>query len=403
MTYAVDPPIRIRRVRLENVRGFGLVEFMPGPMSVVIGRNGTNKTTLLRALALGLADPASATALLAQPVGRFVRSGTEEARIDIEVVDHSGVRVFVSRVIRPGERGEEIEDIGESGFIPVFAYGAGRGVVGGDSSRTTEAAGAFDHLLSLFDYRRELADPELTLRRLQDSLGESVYEGSIAAFRRILELGPDDRIDLAKGGGIELSGPTVGGGTIALAGWADGYRMTLSWLIDFFGRASRDNAVDEAGNVRGILLIDELDQHLHPALQAGMVDHLQALLPAVQIIATTHSPLLALGAEPSELVVLKRHGDEVRVAESVPDYRGYSAEDMLADDRLFDAPVYAPRTAERVERYGELLGKGSTRTDEEEQELFGLAAEMRAEALPQPVDEKLAEAVMELDRRLGSG
>src|SRR5262245_51644980 len=77
--------VRIRRIRLENVCGFRSVDLSLRQTAVVIGRNSTNKTTLLRAIALGLADSRSATALLAQPVGRFVRSGADRALIEMEV------------------------------------------------------------------------------------------------------------------------------------------------------------------------------------------------------------------------------------------------------------------------------------------------------------------------------
>jgi hypothetical protein len=370
-----------------------------GQIAVVIGRNGTNKTTLLRSIALGLADTSTAHALLAQPVGRFVRTGESAGVIEIELETGDGKSFIARRTIRTGDRTEEIVDETPMLYVPLFAYGAGRGVVGGDSNRATEFTGDLDQLLSLFDYRKELADPELTLRRLQDYLGKE-YERAILGLHQILELGPDDKIELASGGGIDLTGPSVGGGTISLAGWADGYRLTLSWLVDLYGRAMRAGAVDEEGNVHGIVLIDELDQHLHPSLQAGLVDHLENLLPQVQVISTTHSPLLALGAQPTELVVLRRYGDEVRVQPDVPDYRGFSAEDMLADDRLFGAPVYAPKTADQLERYGELVSKGESRSPEEHDELLELAQSMRAEELPPVVNEKVVEATAELERRL---
>src|SRR6187200_2945120 len=99
---------RIVSIRLENVRGFRSVELTPGETTVVIGRNGTNKTTLLRAVALGLADLRSANALLAQPVGSFVRSGTSEARIELEVETEEYGQLRFVKTIYTGSRGDEI-------------------------------------------------------------------------------------------------------------------------------------------------------------------------------------------------------------------------------------------------------------------------------------------------------
>jgi predicted ATP-binding protein involved in virulence len=196
-------------------------------------------------------------------------------------------------------------------------------------------------------------------------------------------------------------GPALGAG-VPLDGWADGYRLTFLWLLDFYGRAMRADQIDSGGMVRGIVLIDEVDQHLHPSLQAAVLPRLAALLPAAQIVATTHSPLVALGADPSELVVLKRGEGEVVVERHVPDYRGYSAEDMLVDDRLFDSSVYAPDTELELSRYDELASKGpSGRSRQEERELTDLLRRMRAQPLPPAVDEKVAAAFAEIERRRG--
>ena len=84
---------RLRTLELENVRGFVSLRLHFGdpraqagrPASsrqratVVIGQNGTNKSTQLRALALGLASQTDASALLANETGSFVRRGEEKA------------------------------------------------------------------------------------------------------------------------------------------------------------------------------------------------------------------------------------------------------------------------------------------------------------------------------------
>jgi len=73
---------------------------------------------------------------------------------------------------------------------------------------------------------------------------------------------------------------------------------------------------------------------------------------------------------------------------------------MLADDRLFDAAVYAPDTEFELTRYEELVGKGpKRRTRQEERELDTLVRRMRAQPLPPTVNEKVVAAMAEIDRR----
>jgi len=399
--------VLITALRLRNVRGFRELDVRmamagdssrPRPTTLVIGKNGTNKSTLLRAIALCLADPTEASTMLSQPLGSIVRAGCEVATIEMDVVGPDGTTSTLRREVAANGSKDflAMTDVPQAPPVFVCGYGAGRGTVGSDSAREYRVD---DACASLYDYGRELIHPELILRRLRDYLGTRRYEYTLTGLKRVLDLHSEDRIELQVGGGVLLTGPAIGS-AVPLDGWADGYRLTFLWMLDFYGRAMRANQIDPTGAVRGIVLIDEVDQHLHPSMQAAIMPRLAEILPATQIVATTHSPLVALGADPSELVVLQRGDDEVVVETDVPDYRGYSAEDMLADDRLFDAAVYAPETEHELTRYEELTSKSpARRSRQEERELDALTRRMRAQPLPPTVDEKVVAAMAEIDRR----
>ncbi len=390
----------LRRLTLDNVRGFEHLDLDFGRSALIIGKNGTNKTTMLRAIALALADHTSASALLSQSVGAYIRRPHDEAGIGV-TLDIDGTEHTWSVTVTRSGFGESITPRGDDWIAipPVFGYGAGRGVVGGDSAKSL-GADNFNLAVSLFDYRRELDDPELTLRRLRDFVDRPGYDRLMQAFRQLLELADGDQITLSPGGGIVLSGPTVGH-EIPLAGWADGHRITLIWLLDLFGKAMQVGAIDDEGNVTGILLVDEIDQHLHPALQASMLQHLRGLLPKMQIIATTHSPLVALGADPADLLVLRRGPTNVVVDPSPRDYRGYTVEDMLTDDRLFDAPVMAPDAQKQLDDYQQLVAKGvEGRSPEEERALTDLSARLLAEPVPPDIVQDLDATIAEIRQKL---
>jgi predicted ATP-binding protein involved in virulence len=58
--------------------------------------------------------------------------------------------------------------------------------------------------------------------------------------------------------------------------------------------------------IEGIVLIDEVALHLHPALQREIVPRLRAALPRVQWVVSTHSPLVLSGFDSREIVALDR-------------------------------------------------------------------------------------------------
>jgi PAS domain-containing protein len=388
----------ISRIRLENIRGFRELDLdLRGPdgkprrRTLIIGKNGTCKTTMLRAIALGLCDLAAANALLAEPIGDFISADSSDGRIRIELGEPKATS-WLARVNSKDSVKFQKTGISDDPPLLVCGYGAGRYGVGPDTGREYRIS---DSVYTLFDYKRTLLDPELTLRRLKDSLGTARYAATLRGIKTALGLTSEDEIDLPAGGGVELSGPTIGG-RFRLEGWADGYRMTFYWLLDLYGRAMRADRIDEAGNVQGILLVDELDQHLHPSMQAEILPRISEALPKMQLFATTHSPLVALDAKPDELVVLQREGDQVVVETSVPDFTGYSAEDMLADERLFDTEVYAPEMREKVVRYRSLAAVPRTeRSAAQTREIRDLAFSIESQPLP---ESRESDMVRELKR-----
>lgn len=86
---------------------------------------------------------------------------------------------------------------------------------------------------------------------------------------------------------------------------SDGVRSYLSWLLDVLLRlweAADGGRIDE---VPAVVLVDELDQRMHPDWQQSVVDQLATTLPAVQLVATAHSPLVAAGLRPDNLLLVE--------------------------------------------------------------------------------------------------
>ena len=86
---------------------------------------------------------------------------------------------------------------------------------------------------------------------------------------------------------------------IGLSALADGYRGTVTWVLDllswwFVYRAGRTFQFQD---VRGVVFIDEIEQHLHPRWQRNIMRLLTESFPRVQFVATTHSPLVASGCK----------------------------------------------------------------------------------------------------------
>ncbi len=104
---------------------------------------------------------------------------------------------------------------------------------------------------------------------------------------------------------VELEGH----GRLPFANLSDGQRNMLAMVGDLAFKAAQLNphlGTEVLEKTPGIVLIDELDLHLHPRWQRHVVADLRRTFPEVQFIATTHSPLLISEVQPESLIVLTR-------------------------------------------------------------------------------------------------
>ncbi|MFO0615190.1 MAG: AAA family ATPase [Polyangiaceae bacterium] len=156
----------------------------------------------------------------------------------------------------------------------------------------------------MFNDRAGLLDPESILRDFA-LLSAQQRKGAspLVEVRRLLWKlwGMHDNHKLeVRADRIVVHGPWGG---IPFHALGDGYRGTGTWLLDFLGnslKAGRWTRAKEAP-LSGIVLLDEMDEHLHPRWQRTLVPTLRRLLPHVQFVATTHSPLALVNTRAGEL------------------------------------------------------------------------------------------------------
>ena len=112
-----------------------------------------------------------------------------------------------------------------------------------------------------------------------------------------------------------------------------GYQCMLSWVFDFIKKMfdkypDSDNPLSEPA----ILLIDEIDLHLHPQWQRHVLNDLCKLFPATQIIVTTHSPLVIQSVGNMNLYVLKNVDSKTTsTGFDFTTFQGWSVEEILSE------------------------------------------------------------------------
>ena len=204
-------------------------------------------------------------------------------------------------------------------------------------------------------------------------------EGKVLKIMMLDE--PENEIGYRGKKGLEISGRW---GRLPFEGLSDGYRSTTQWALDFIGWSIFAGRFSPAADIGGILLIDELEQHLHPKWQRHIVARLKEQFPKVQFIASTHSPLIASGfgklpgqKSRDKLIHLGARNDGTIEARALDTPAGLGIDQILASqafDYLIDDD---PKVESLLAEASELAGKGDRRDEAEDRRYREITSALR--------------------------
>lgn len=146
-------------------------------------------------------------------------------------------------------------------------------------------------------------------------------------------------------------------GWVRLSSLGLGYRTTIAWIVDLaiklFKRYpdSKDPLAEPA-----IVLVDEIDLHMHPKWQRDIMQFLTDRFPNTQFIVTAHSPLVVQAAQDANIVLLRREGDRVVIDNNPEIIDNWRVDQVLTS--VFEMPSARPAKIEPLlQRRKELLTK----------------------------------------------
>jgi predicted ATP-binding protein involved in virulence len=415
------PPAYFLSIELENVLCFKTRQKLdlsnangsPAQWTVILGDNGVGKSTLLRCLA-GM-EPI--------PRERFIASNFEKltfaaprfgdsriARESITSFHASTIEVyatfsfgsFVSRksinnkqssLYFSSETDQNLTGITISRSfdkelleLQCYGYGANRRM---SQASLTEASSSdiwADSCASLFSDNEALVNAEEWLLQADYAVARSTPDTKPRLERRfrliqdiLKKLLPDVsdiRITL-----VDNVHPHPVAEFLTPYGWVPlkslslGYKTVIAWTVDLAARLinrypqSEDPLAEPA-----VVLVDEIDLHLHPKWQRTIMSFLTERFPNTQFIVTAHSPLVVQAAKNANIVLLRREGDRVVIDNDPEIIDNWRVEQVLSS--VFELPSpHSPDIAPLIERRRKLLAK-SKLTAKDERELKKLEAQI---------------------------
>lgn len=136
-------------------------------------------------------------------------------------------------------------------------------------------------------------------------------------------------------------------GWVSLSSLGLGYRTTITWMVDLAVRLfkrypdSEDPLAESA-----IVLVDEIDLHMHPQWQRTIMEFLTERFPNTQFIVTAHSPLVVQAAQDANIVLLRREGDRVVIDNNPEIIDNWRVDQVLTS--VFEIPSARPPQIEKL-------------------------------------------------------
>jgi predicted ATP-binding protein involved in virulence len=287
--------------------------------------------------------------------------------VECEFVKQEEGRVQISSTMAPLEMG--------AGLI-AYGYGASRPMAPSGRARPTKQG--FDKIETLMSESGSLANAEEWLLELDhaskiDGDNQQKFKEQIETVKclllKVLPGVSDLRVAVTK---ADSARPPVRTEFLTVYGWVTlnglslGYKSMIGWVCDltkklFERYPHSENPLAEPA----IVLVDEIDLHLHPQWQRNVIDFLTERFSNTQFIVTAHSPLVLHSGTDAKIILIEDVNGHIRANHELSSVKNWRLDQIVTSD-LFKIPsAHPPQIATAILERSKILSKAKLSSDDE--------------------------------------
>lgn len=359
----------LQKIEVSNFRTIASValEFPPAqaetgeggqPWIMLLGENGVGKSSLLQAVALACMPDAQRNAL--GPAYQWLNRAPHAVVGSIRLTFTDGSQ----RTLSFDKGKDDFRSEGCTPDSPLLAYGSTRLLPGRDS--VAPAPPALSSVKNLFDQTHPLVNTERYFCNVRKTPSD-VFELFASSVEKLLPDQSSGKITRNKGSLKRYGMP--------LDELSGGYKSILALAMDIIYHLSSSSF--DMDTAQGLILLDEIELHLHPRWKIRVVEQLRSLFPNARFIVSSHDPLCVHGLRKGELNVFAKHPTDASFFhEQIDVPHGTRADEVLTGPWFGMASTMDAETLLLMSKHSALL-QYPDRTAQQNQQLEELQTKLR--------------------------
>lgn len=316
---------------------------------LLIGENGVGKSTVLQAISLAMMGNKRLQELNLGDYNDLIRYGSKAKQATI-VVKFLNESKPISVEITPSKISSNREQL----VKPTVGIGSVRRMP--EDGETVTFDDDQSRILALFRHDVVYPDVEPWLTDLEAVTSHQFNEAAKTIIDMLMipeDLITEDRMVNRKSGNVTVN---VGNGPESIKSMCDGYRSVIGYAL--YIMRSLNLHWESAYNAEGLIIIDEIGNHLHPTWKIKVVSLLREVFPRCTLMISTHDPLCLRASRTGEVWVMNLHPEDRKVQLKQKDIpMGMTIENLLIGDWFYMDHTTDEQTSKLIEDHSNELFK----------------------------------------------